>query len=393
MDSLILVVNPGSSSRKYALFDNGTLKINAHYEQAASGSHVTLVSGDSENKHSINEQVFANALEDFLRTCEQDHDIRRDTITAAGVRLVAPGRLFLEHKILDTNLHEHIKQIVDRAPLHIAVELDQISQIQDTLPDLPICLISDSAFHRTLSHEARNYAIPREDAEAHDIYRFGYHGISVKSVVHVLREELNLDYPRLIVCHLGSGASITAIRNWQSIDTTMGYSPLEGLIMATRSGTIDVEAALEIKKQLNFSDEQLKDYLNNQSGLLGLSGSSNDIRKLLELEERGDESAKFALDAMVYRVQSFIGAYYAVLGGLDGIVFTATVGERSAILRRRICESIAHLGLELDTFKNDGVDSTTATISRDSSKVAIHVIPSNEVAEIARQTVHTLANK
>jgi len=170
----------------------------------------------------------------------------------------------------------------------------------------------------------------------------------------------------------------------------MGYSPLEGLIMATRTGNIDPEAVFELKRLRNFDDDQITEYLNKKSGLLGLSGESSDIRELLDSEEAGSEDAKFALNSMVYRIQSYIGAYFSILGGLDAIVFTATVGERSANLRQRICESVRHLGIEIDTQINDSTDSKQAIISKDSSPVDIHVIPSDEPAEIARQTAMLL---
>jgi len=391
MEPTVLVVNPGSSSREYALYVKGEIQISAYYEHKGEKCALTVSIGGVDTATDLEINVFSNALQHFLEIC-REKSLDPAGIDAVGIRTVSPGRSFLKPHKLDAELHDYLKNNVERAPLHIRIELDQIDQVQKYLSRIPIYLISDSEFHKTLSHEARNYAIRKSDADKYDIYRFGYHGISVKSVVHVLREELSLNYSRIIVCHLGSGSSITAVRNWESIETSMGYSPLEGLIMSTRSGNIDTEAAIEIKRKLKLDDHQLVYYLNNKSGLQGLSEISNDIRQLLASEESGNDNAKFALDSMVYRIQSYIGAYVAVLGGLDAIVFTATVGERSAVLRQRICDSVKHLCIKIDDTKNRNTDSEQALISEDSSLVAIHVVPSNEPAEIARQTVQLICS-
>lgn len=385
MEPLALVINPGSSSSRYAVYRGSKLLLGGYYEPSGENSYDLTLDGDVDETRHITEHDFSHSLQHFLTTIhEYEHDL---SINAIGIRLVAPGRRFLTHQRVDDELVTYLESIIDKAPLHITSELHQIRAARQLLPHVPLFAISDSAFHSSLTHEARNYAIPRDDANEHDIYRFGYHGISVQSIVHQMHEDMQLHLPRVVVCHLGSGASVTALRDGRSMDTSMGYSPLEGLVMATRSGTIDVEAALELKKQLGFDDAQLIDYLNHSCGLLGLSNISNDIRVLLNKEAHGDTDAEFALSEMIYRIRFYVGAYSAILGGLDAIVFTATTGERSAILRQRICESLAHMGIELDTEVNDQTDTVQACITTPSSPIAVYIIPTDETAEIARQTI------
>ena len=385
MERVVLVINPGSSSNEYAVYRGSQMLLDGYYEPSNDTEHRLTLTGQIEETRTLTDNDFVDSLQHFLDVLQTvEYDI---AIEVVGVRLVAPGRRFLKHQVLDDELIAYLESIRNRAPLHIQAELQQIRAVQQFLPHLPMYAISDSAFHHSLSHEARNYAIPRDDANAYDIYRYGYHGLSVQSIVHQMHEDMKLDLPHVIVCHMGSGSSITALRDGRSTDTSMGYSPLEGLVMATRSGTIDIKAAIELKNGLGLTDDGLIDYLNHSCGLLGLSNISNDIRILLDREARGDTDAAFALSEMVYRMTFYIGAYSAILGGLDAIVFTATAGERSAILRRRICESLAHLGIDIDTTINDRTDTTRQCITKPSSKIAVYVIPTDETAEIARQTI------
>ncbi len=387
MAKLTLAVNPGSSSREYSVFAGKRLLLRGYYENINSEPVLTIWTGaDHEPSSEPIVKKMNCPLEHFIATCSNDYSIDVKSITGVGIRMVAPGRAFLVHRILCQELLTHIQHTASKAPLHLGIALAEAEDTQRLLPHATVCAISDSAFHGSLSHQARNYAIPRQDAHDLDIYRFGYHGISVSSVVHTIEQSSDTQKtaPKMIVCHLGSGSSITAIDDWKSIDTSMGYSPLEGLIMATRSGDIDVGAALELKKHKNLDDAGLRDYLNKQSGLLGLSESSNDIRQLLALEESGNHEAQLALSSMIYRIQKYIGAYFAILGGLDTLVFTATVGERSSIIRERICSALGHIGLNLDdTLNNQSIDKPT-TINRVDSVCKIMVIPTQEAAEIAR---------
>ena len=393
MEPALLVVNPGSSSREYGLFRGKQQLVSAYYEKEDASDLSFSVSVTVRNKTSKSkiEQVdFTATLAHFLNVC-RSYGIKLDEhLHAIGVRLVAPGRRFLQHTKLDDELYAYLQKNVAQAPLHLSAQLSEVDSLRAQLPATPIYMISDSAFHHSLLHEARNYAISTIDADKFDIYRYGYHGLSVSSAVNYLRDEMNLNYRHIIVCHLGSGASVTALNDWRSCDTSMGYSPLEGLVMASRSGNIDLEAALEIKKQLRLSDEDLVEYLNKKSGLLGISGQSNDIRQLLELEQQEDYHASLALNMMLYRLRAYIGSYYASLGGLDALVFTATVGERSSVIRQRVCGPLSHLGIEIDHARNNETYSSNQIISTLGSKVAVHVVLADEPGEIAKQTAKFL---
>lgn len=380
MEPLVLVINPGSSSREYAIYSKSGPLISGYYEHVGDSIQLTLQS-DPATTSDVAMASFDKALNHFLDISSKQN-IELSNIKAIGLRIVAPGRKFLRHQLLDNGLTQYLHDHKDEASLHISVALEQIEAVKEELPTLPIYAISDSAFHHSLSHEARNYAINSSDAHRHDVYRFGYHGLSVQSVVNSLASK---QYERMIVLHLGSGASATAIKDGCSVDTSMGYSPLEGLVMATRSGNIDIEAALKLKGALGLDDAGLVDYLNKQSGLLGLSKSSNDIRELLKTEKTGDKDAELALSAMVYRIRSYIGAYHAVLGGLDALVFTGTVGERSYQVRNRVCNELSHLGIELNPETKRQTDTPNAQISDVNSRVDVFVIPSDEPGQIAAE--------
>lgn len=390
MEPFIVVANPGSSSREYALFAGAKKLVAAYYETTESGYTLTIESSGKVTPSSIQEEDYSNSVSHFVHICQQTLQDSKLSISGIGLRLVAPGRRFLQHALLTQETEDYLKSIVNKAPLHLTTTLEQITSFKQALPDCSIFLISDSEFHKTISHFARNYAISRVDADLYDIYRFGYHGLSIGSVLKTLNHTIKTTHSRIIICHLGSGASITAVKNNQSIDTSMGYSPLEGLIMGTRSGNIDIEAALELKSRLNFDDAKLIEYLNHQSGLLGLSGISGDIRTLIQASEKGEENARFALEMMVYRITSYIGSYHAIIGGLDALVFTGTAGERSAIIRSMVCDKIKHLGVELSNEKNSSIDSQFSAINTSSSRSAIYVVPTDETAEIAAATYQLL---
>jgi acetate kinase len=270
--------------------------------------------------------------------------------------------------------------------------LSEIKQIKSAFAGIPLIAISDTAFHSTKPDWAWYYGIDLDLADKFGIRRYGYHGVSVGSVVWHLQTNKLLS-PKTIICHLGSGSSVTAVENGKSIETTMGYSPLEGLIMASRSGSIDVSAALAIKRELQLSDDGLEQYLNKKSGLLGISGTSNDIRQLLVSEKQVDKKAELALKMFVYRVQQAIGQMAASLGGVDCLVFTATVGERSDVIRERILDNLGYLGFIYDkNLNNQTFEPATATNLAVVPGKPILVISTDEAAEIARRAEQFINN-
>lgn len=324
-----LIINPGSASNKYALFNEDGQKLSTfHFERENSGFVVTI----SNQKKKIKKEDYDNALKYVVNFLKEE-------IRACAVRIVAPGEYFSEDRLIDKNFINKLERQKDSAPLHIGPELEEIKKIKKILPKTKLIAVSDSAFYKNLPEKAKYYGLPKEL----EIRRFGYHGISMASILNKLKKLGKLP-KRTIVCHLGSGSSITAVLDGHAIDTSMGFTPLEGLLMATRPGDIDVGALIYLAKKKKFNFSQLEEYLNTKCGLLGLSGKTSDIRELLKLEKKGDKDAKLALEIFVYRIQKYIGSYITALGGLDLLVFTATIGERSSIMRGRILKGLKHFG-------------------------------------------------
>lgn len=387
VNSLTLVVNPGSASHKYALFAGEYKWASIHFE-FIDNKVVGKIEHAGEQQSVTYDDTNLTAVSSYILPLLHQYGVISDTdkVVAIGIRVVAPGKRFMQDSLVTSEVETVLETIQQQAPLHITTFLSELKQLKICFPDVPIVAISDSVFHASKPVWASYYGIDVGLAEKFDIQRFGYQGISVGSVVRYLTDHDTL-LPKTIVCHLGSGSSVTAVKSSQSIDTTMGYSPLEGLVMASRSGDIDVSAALAIKRELKLTDDGLEQYLNKQSGLLGISGSSSDIRQLLVSEEQGDERAQLALKLFVYRVQQAIGKMAASLGGVDCLIFTATIGERSDLIRSRIVEPLGFLGFTSDLTVNEQTFEPfeAVNIATQSSK-PILVISTDEAAEIARRT-------
>ncbi len=321
----ILIVNPGSESRKYALYSDTRELWSVHIE----------------NNHE-------RLTEEQLADCQPD---------VIAFRIVAPGDFFQSHRPVDPEYLQTLARARSRAPLHIDPVLAEIEFFQARFPASRLFAVSDSAFHRTLPDHARVYALPFSDTTDLELARFGYHGISLASIVRTLRERGAVPR-RVVACHLGGGSSITALRAGESVDTSMGFSPLAGLPMATRAGDLDPGALSYLAEAKDLHGEQLTQYLAQESGFLGVAGTA-DMRELLARELAGDERAALAIRLFVYQIRKFIGAYRAVLGGLDLLVFSGTIGERSEPIRSKVLE-----GLDL-------------------AGAGVEVIASNEMAEMA----------
>ncbi len=389
---LILVANPGSASRKYGLYHGDKVAAELHFEWE-DHKIVCTVQTPSER---FSEPVGVNDLEHVLGQVEtmllRAGALRDgDKIDAIGLRIVAPSSFFLANHHMTPTIRERLASLHRVAPLHIGIVLRELELLEQSFPGTPVYGISDSGLHAGKPAYAWNYGISLEDADRYEIKRFGYHGLSVQSAIHHLRHHEKLAN-KTIVAHLGSGGSVTALHGGKSLDNTMGYSPLEGIIMATRSGTIDYSAvrALQVQKEVN--DDEMEVYLNTQAGLQGL-GDSPDIRELLSRESAGDERAKLALDTYAYHVQKAIGEMTAALGGVDALVFTGTVGERSARMRRRIVERLHYLDFILDTKLNTACQDPLGleVVSKLASSKPIYVVHADEALEIARQTGAMLA--
>lgn len=384
-ESLILVVNPGSSSRKYGLFANGEKRANINFE-FEDNKVIGKVEYDGQKYPIDCDDTDLSGVSGHILPLLHQYEIisQTDELAAIGIRVVAPVMRFTKDELLTDEVEEMLEAIQQKAPLHITTVLAEIKQIKNHFPSTPLVAVSDTAFHTTKPSHAWYYGIDTKFADQSGIKRYGYHGISVGSIVHYLNTK-SLLAPKTIICHLGSGSSITAVQDGKSVETTMGYSPLEGLLMASRSGNIDVSAALAIKRELGLTDDGLEQYLNKQSGLIGVSGSSNDVRQLLTSEQQGDKRAKLALDLLVYRIQQSIGQMAASMNGVDMIVFTGTIGERSSIIRERILSQMEYLGFVCDNQLNDAAfEPSNANIVTATSKPAL-VVSTDEAAEIARR--------
>ncbi len=297
-----------------------------------------------------------------------------DDVEAVAHRVVHGGARFRDPVLIDHEVERELGGLTELAPLHNAPALRAIVEARRLLPDVPHIAVFDTAFHSTLPAEAATYALPRRWREDWGIRRYGFHGLSVQWAAE------QVPVPRLVVCHLGGGCSVTAVREGRSVETTMGFTPLEGVPMATRPGSIDVEIVLYLLRHGLASQEEIEAALESGSGLLGLSGSSARVE---ELERANDEAARLALEVFCYRIAAAIGAMAVALGGLDALVFTAGVGEGSALVRRRVCNRLAFLGVELDAQANDAARPDT-DVSTEGSKVRVVVLHAREELVAAR---------
>ena len=349
MDSqIILIANPGSVSRKYALFAGDKLLGELRFEWL-NGELIYNLSTSN------NEAVFAN-IANLGEASSKVMDIFRksgvlqanDMVGAIGLRVVAPGSYFLKHRVADAQYEENLSRVAGLAPIHVSAALEELGSLKKQFAGVKIIGASDSAFHATRPDYAKYYGIPKKDADSFDVKRFGYHGISVSSVINKLEEAGKLA-PKVVVVHLGGGSSVSAVLNGRSIDNTMGFSPLEGLVMCTRSGSIDTTAVFALKQILKLGDPEMHDYLNNKAGLLGLGGSA-DIPELIAKEKIGDKDSLLALNVYIYNVQKGIGEMVSALGGIDALVLTGTVCERSTDIRHHLLERMHYLDLCLASW-------------------------------------------
>lgn len=389
MNDKILIINIGSASKKYAIYQNGKLLLASHFEHNGRGGFVaSFYHDEKKEEQELSESKHRGSLPYLI-----DYLIERrilglkEKLFAVGIRVVAPGQYFKEHRKIDDEYIKKLEEAADIAPLHIEAVLSELKEMRRSLPEITVVGCSDSAFHSTILDVAKNYAISEDVVKKYGIYRYGYHGLSIESAVKKLRN-MNGGVPtRTIVCHLGSGSSVTALKNGQSTDTSMGFTPLEGLPMGSRVGSIDAEAVLFLGRSLDLSFEKLSEYLNTKSGLLGLSGKTSDVRELLRLEQDGDAKCKLALDMFIYSVKKYIGAYMATLGGLDALVFTGTVGERSHKVRARVCSGLEEFGIRLDQGENVIYEGNKdGSIQSTNSQTSIIVLSSDETGVMERIT-------
>jgi acetate kinase len=371
----IFVVNSGSSSIKYQLIDIET--------------EVAVMSGLIEKIGEPDSDVPSHeaGMRQVLETLGTENDI-----SAVGHRVVHGGSVFTAATVIDDDVERQIDEISALAPLHNPANLLGIRAARKALPGVPQVAVFDTAFHHTLPAAAYTYAIDAELAAKHSVRRYGFHGTSHKYVSEQVAVFLDkpLSQLKTIVLHLGNGASVAAIDGGVSVETSMGMTPLEGLVMGTRSGDIDAAVLIHLHRQAGLGFDDLDVLLNRKSGLLGLTGNG-DMRDVQSDASNGDAVAEAALAAYRHRIRRYIGAYIAHLGGLDALVFTAGVGENNTLLRRRVLAGLEFLGIEVDPDRNELSSKAPRYISPSGAPVAVLVIPTNEELEIARQTRKALA--
>lgn len=373
MSAPVFVLNAGSSSLKYQLVDPETAEVHA----AGTVERIGDAGGVPDHEAAVRQ-----ALQDLAGL---------PAPVACGHRVVHGGSDFGAATIVTPAVEAAIEDLAALAPLHNPANLQGIRAAGAVL-DVPQVAVFDTAFHRTIPAAAATYPIPADLAREHRVRRYGFHGTSHQYVSRTAAAFLGipLEHSRIIVLHLGNGASACAVRDGRSVDTSMGLTPLEGLVMGSRSGDIDPAVIFHLHRQAGLGVDELEHLLNRLSGLKGLTGRG-DMRDVQAAAAEGDEAAEAALAVYRHRLRHYIGAYLAELGGLDALVFTAGVGENDAALRQRTLEPLAHLGLHVDAVRNAEVSRAERRISPDDSPVAVLVVPTNEELEIARQTAAALA--
>ena len=390
----ILVINCGSSSLKYQLINSeteGVLAKGLCERIGIDGMLTYQPEGGEKEKSEIAMPTHTEAINAVLAalTNEKSGVIKSlSEVGAVGHRVVHGGEKFTSSCLINDESMKAIEECNDLAPLHNPANLIGIRACQELMPGVPMVAVFDTAFHQTMPDVAYTYGIPYEYYEKYKVRRYGFHGTSHSYVSKRTAEIVGKPYDqmKIIVCHLGNGASISAVNCGKSVDTSMGLTPLEGLVMGTRSGDLDPAIIDFVGKKEGLSLDEMNEVLNKKSGMLGISGVSSDGRDLEAAAETGNKRAQLALDVFDYRVIKYIGAYAAAMNGVDAIAFTAGVGENDKATRKAICEYLGFLGVKIDDQAND-VRGKNAVISAADSKVKVMLIPTNEELAIARETL------
>ena len=396
----ILVLNCGSSSIKYKLFDMEAKSVLAQggvEKIGLNGSSLKITLPDDKKvilegeilEHQAGIEYILGVITSKKYGCINS----LEEIDAVGHRVVHGGENFNSSVLITDEVIQKITECIDLAPLHNPPNLSGIYAIRELMPNVPQVAVFDTAFHQTMPEHAYLYGLPYSLYEKYGIRRYGFHGTSHKYVSNKACRFLNVPYEeqKIITCHIGNGASITAVMDGQSIDTSMGMTPVEGLLMGTRSGDVDAGVLTFIMEKENVGSQAISTIVNKYGGILGISGISSDMREIDAAIQSGHERAALALKTYNYRIKKYIGAYAAALGGVDILVFTGGVGENQWKIRAEVCESMEFIGIKLDEEKNKNIRAVEATISADDSRVKVVVIPTNEELMIALDTLKSIS--
>ena len=390
----VFVVNCGSSSLKYQLINSDTEEVIAKGLCERIGIDGRLTHKPTGKEEVVKEVAMPDHKSAVSYVLEELTDAKAGVIKdlseidAVGHRIVHGGEKFAQSVVITDDVMKAIEECNDLAPLHNPANLIGISACKALMPEVPMVAVFDTAFHQTMPKKAYLYGLPYEYYEEYKIRKYGFHGTShsfvSKRLLQIIGKE-NGD-SKVIICHLGNGSSITAVQNGKSVDTSMGFTPLDGLIMGTRSGSVDPAVVQYIADKKGYSVDEVLNVLNKQSGVEGISGVSSDFRDLDAASMEGNERATVALDMFAYRAAQYIGSYVAAMNGVDAIAFTAGIGENNFKVRKAICDYLGYLGVTIDE-KANAVRGEEIRLSTEDSKVAVYVIPTNEELAIARETV------
>ncbi len=391
----ILVVNAGSSSLKYQLFDMDTQSVTAKGlcdRIGIDGKLTHTTTGKETVKKDIPMPTHAQAVSALIESLtDKEHGCISDMseISAVGHRIVHGGPWLIKSVRVDDQVLADLEKCRDLAPLHTVPHLLGIRGCMEVMPETPQVLVIDTAFHQTMPAEAYTYPIDYDVAQKHNIRRYGFHGTSHRYVSGKAIEYLGNPDAKIVTCHLGNGSSISAVKAGKCMDTSMGFTPLEGVIMGSRCGAIDPAVVPFVMEKENIAVEDMGNWMNKKCGFLGVSGISSDLREICAAIEEGNERAKLAFDILAYQIRKYIGSYTAAMNGLDCIVFTAGIGENNPDIRRLACENMSYFGIEIDEEKNNTRGVTE--ISTPNSKVKVLVIPTNEELVIASDTLEIIS--
>ena len=392
----VLVINCGSSSLKFQLINSDSEPVLAKglCERIGIDGRLTYQpAGGEKEKSDLAMPTHTEAIQFVIDalTNEKTGVVKSlDEIGAVGHRLVHGGEKFASSVVITDEVKKAVEECNDLAPLHNPANLIGVAACEKLMPGTPMVAVFDTAFHQTMPEKAYMYGLPYEYYEKYKVRRYGFHGTSHSFVSKRAAEVMGKSYDEVktIVCHLGNGSSVSAVLNGKCVDTSMGLTPLEGLVMGTRSGDIDPAIMEFIAKKENLDIEGVMEVLNKKSGVFGISGGlSSDFRDLTDAMNAGDKKAKIAMDVFSYRVAKYIGSYAAAMNGVDDIVFTAGIGENDDYVREEVCKYLGYLGVDFDSEVNTGLRGKEAELTKEGSKVKVFVIPTNEELAIARETL------
>lgn len=380
-----IILNPGSTSKKFALYRGETVQLSMSFEETGQGFNLCVEeAGQKKDCRGISASEYKRALEAFLDYLLQQKLIKYvGEIGAVGVRVVAPGRQFAKHAVIDDAYASALKAREKFAPLHVPPVLEEIAAVKEVLPQAKLVAVSDSAFHQTKPDHARLYSLPKDDTDLLEIERYGYHGISVSSVVNRVPSLLGDMPERMVVAHVGGGVSLTALVAGRSIDNSMGFVPASGMMMSGRAGDLDAGALLGVLDGKSLRGVAAHTYLNNEGGFAGVSGVK-DMRIILNRRAQDDKEAELAFNMYLYQFKKILGSFYAALGGLDALVFTATAVYRNSELRNHLLSGTQCLGIEVDQEKNEALTGAEGIFSRDDSQVKVVVMKTDEFGDMNR---------